>query len=459
MNVSLPPVNLDPLRDCFEGAVPCPIATCDADGTPNISYLSQVQYVDREHVALTFQFFNKTRRNVLANPQAQVTVVDPFTYASYRLTLHYLRTETSGPLFERMKAKLAGIASHTGMVGVYKLMGSDVYRVSAVEQLDTGRPSPLLRINNLPVLRKLTQRLNACTELAGLCDTVLCGLREELGIGHAMLLMLDECGERLYTVASSGYTESGVGSEIPLGAGVIGVAARERTPIRISHMTSEYAYGAAIRASCIAHGLDLETAIPLPGLAESRSQLAVPIMDGERLHGVLYVESERDLRFSYDDEDALATLAAHIGLLLRQCGMLPERAQGEDREEAGVPVSVAAATTAAAAAAAGAPVRVRHYAADNSVFLDDDYLIKGVAGAIFWRLAQDYAQSGRDSFSNRELRLDPGLKLPALGDNLEARLLLLQRRLAERRACVQMERTGRGRFRLQVQRPLQLQAG
>src|SRR5690606_8006466 len=118
MNTAATPVNLDPLRDCFEGAVPCPIATCDADGTPNISYLSQVQYVDREHVALTFQFFNKTRRNVLANPQAQVTVVDPWTFASYRLTLHYLRTETEGPLFESMKAKLAGIASHSGMEGV-----------------------------------------------------------------------------------------------------------------------------------------------------------------------------------------------------------------------------------------------------------------------------------------------------------------------------------------------------
>lgn len=103
-------------------------------------------------------------------------------------------------------------------------------------------------------------------------------------------------------------------------------------------------------------------------------------------------------------------------------------------------------------------MRVRHYAADHSVFLDDDYLIKGVAGAIFWRLVQDYVQAGRDSFSNRELRLDPNLCLPELGDNLEARLLLLQRRLAERCACVQMERTGRGRFRLQVSRPLQLQA-
>lgn len=437
-------VNLDPLRDCFEGAVPCPIATCDADGTPNISYLSQVQYVDREHVALTFQFFNKTRRNVLANPHAQVTVVDPFTFASYRLTLHYLRTETAGPLFESMKAKLAGIASHSGMEGVYRLMGSDVYRVSAVEALDHGRPSPLVRTNSLPVLRMLTQRLSACADLAGLCDTLLGGLREGLGIRHAMLLMLDECGTRLYTVASSGYAESGVGSEIPLGAGVIGVAARERTPIRISHMTAEYAYNAAIRAHSIAHGLDLETEIPLPGLAASRSQLAVPIVHGERLFGVIYVESDQELRFSYDDEDALMTLANHIALIMQQCGMQPERADGETLVKA------------VANEAQGAPVRIRHYAADHSVFLDDDYLIKGVAGAIFWRLATQYTEAGRDSFSNRELRLDPALALPALGDNLEARLLLLQRRLAERQACVQMERIGRGRFRLQVRRPLQL---
>jgi hypothetical protein len=209
-------------------------------------------------------------------------------------------------------------------------------------------------------------------------------------------------------------------------------------------MTAEYAYNAAIRAHSIAHGLDLETEIPLPGLAASRSQLAVPIVHGERLFGVIYVESDQELRFSYDDEDALMTLANHIALIMQQCGMQPERADGETLVKA------------VANEAQGAPVRIRHYAADHSVFLDDDYLIKGVAGAIFWRLATQYTEAGRDSFSNRELRLDPALALPALGDNLEARLLLLQRRLAERQACVQMERIGRGRFRLQVRRPLQL---
>jgi adenylate cyclase len=91
--------------------------------------------------------------------------------------------------------------------------------------------------------------------------------------------MLDEPGARLYTVASRRYEESGVGAEIPLGQGVIGVAARERTPIRIGHMNAEYSYSRAIRES--AAGSDwagaLDTEIPLPGLQESRSQLAVPI--------------------------------------------------------------------------------------------------------------------------------------------------------------------------------------
>jgi adenylate cyclase len=69
---------------------------------------------------------------------------------------------------------------------------------------------------------------------------------------------------------------------------------------------------------------------------------------------------------------------------------------------------------------------------------------------------QDYAQQGRSTFSNRELRIDPRLRLPDVNDNLEARLVLLARRLAERDAGVALEKTGRGQFRLNVQRPLQL---
>ena len=136
-------LTLDSIRNCLEGAIPSSVATCAADGTPNLTLVSQVHYVDESHVALSFQFFNKTRQNVLANPRVAATVVDPETAASYRLDLFYERTETAGPVFESMKAKLAGIASHTGMTGIFRLQGSDIYRLLSVTPVP-GRPLPLM---------------------------------------------------------------------------------------------------------------------------------------------------------------------------------------------------------------------------------------------------------------------------------------------------------------------------
>src|SRR5262245_35275586 len=133
-------LNLDDIRDCLEGIVPSPVATCSPDGVPNVTYVSQVHFVDSTHVALSFQFFNKTRENVLENPRAMAMVVDPGTGQQYRLELEYERTEKSGPLFENMKAKLAGIASHTGMSGVFRLQGSDVYRVREITAVP-GNPA------------------------------------------------------------------------------------------------------------------------------------------------------------------------------------------------------------------------------------------------------------------------------------------------------------------------------
>jgi adenylate cyclase len=440
-------ITVDSIRGCMEGAVPATVATCAADGTPNVSYVSQVHYVDSEHVALSFQFFNKTRENVLVNPRASAWVVDPSAAAQYRLSLEYLRTETEGPLFERMKAKLAGIASHSGMAGVFRLRGADVYRVLGIERLP-GRqlPAPPPKKSLLAALRSCTERLTACADFGRLLDELLACLDEVFGIGHAMVLVPDGAGKTLYTVASRGYAASGVGSEIPMGCGVIGVAARERTPIRISHMTSDYAYGQAMRERAAEEGFGdrLETMIPLPGLPDSRSQLAVPVTVGGRLLGVLYVESAEEMRFGYDDEDALVALATQTGMVAR---LLQEAA--ESHEE----------TPAAAGRAAppgGAAVTIRHYAADGSVFIGDDYLIKGVAGAIFCKLLRDYASAQRTEFTNRELRLDPTIRLPDLSDNLEARLILLARRLAERCEFLKIEKTGRGRFRLAVARPFRL---
>ncbi len=459
-SVGLPPAtstSLSAIRACLEGAIPAIMATCTDDGMPNVAYISQVYYVDERHVALSFQFFNKTRQNILANPYATVLVMDPLTAAFNRLHLRYLRTETEGALFERMKAQLAGIASHSGMAGVFRLLGADLYEVERVEPVDGEHLPAQPRVGLLAGVRSTAERLAGCDATDELLQTVLAALGDHLDIRHAMVLMLDAAAQRLYTVASAGYATSGVGSEVEVGHGVIGMAACERTPVRISHMTSAAAYSHAVRNSLQRSQPDLalDTEIPFPGLAEPHSQLAVPILSTGRLLGILFVESPQDVRFGFEEEDALVAIASHLGAaldLLQAAEEPPTAAASTAPAQPAVP-----APAPAPALQDSTPIAVRHYLANNSVFLDDRYLIKGVAGAILCKLLREHGQLGRSEFSNRELRLDPALRLPDLSDNLEARLVLLQRRLAENCAPIRIEKTGRGRFRLRLERPVSLQ--
>lgn len=439
-------IRIEALRDCFEGFVPAILATTNADGMPNVSLLSQVVYVDSARVALSYQFFNKTRRNILARRAASIVVFDPNTMAQFRLELDYEETQTSGPLFESMKARLAGIASHTGMHGVFKLLGSDIFRVSSVEMLPGDRVQVCPGESNLlPQTRRVCAELSRCRDLDELCDRTLAALQQHLGIEHSIILMLDDAGRRLYTVASRGYPLSGIGSEVSLGEGVIGAAAREGVPIRIGHMSADYAYGAAVRDTAQKSGLDWAsvTEIPFPGLAAPESQLSVPIIQCGRTIGVLFAESRDAMSFNYNIEDALAVVADHFGASFALL-------ESQD-------IAASAPVRTVAAPAAEDTLLVRYYPADNSVFLDGDYLIKGVAGAIFRKLVSEYVGEGRDEFTNRELRLDPVLRLPAFAENLEARLVLLHRRLAERSSEVKIEKCGRGRFRLVTARPLSIE--
>ncbi len=440
-------VTLDDIRPCLEGIIPAMIATCAPDGTPNVAYLSQVYYADPRHVALSFQFFNKTRQNILANPHATLLLLHPQTFAFYRLQLRYLHTLTNGPLFEGMRAQLAGIASHSGMADVFELKGSDIYEVLAIEAVPgEALPAPPPRCSLLGLLRRCSEQLASSTTLDEVLARFMAVLVTEMGIEHAMVLVLDPVTERLYTVASHGYAHSGVGSEIELGRGVIGMAARERTPVRITHMTGASLYNHAVRRTLAAQpGVVLDTDIPYPGLLQPQSQMAVPILSAGRLLGVVFVESPQELRFTFEDEDALVTVAGHLGAAIDLLRL--------DQEV----ISEATVSEAPPSSSAGPGlVQVRRYRSNNSIFLNGGYLIKGVAGAICWKLLTDYQQGGRTDFSNRELRLDPSIGLPDVVDNLEARLILLERRLAEQDLPLRIEKTGRGRFRLCVGARLEL---
>lgn len=135
MKVELP----EEIKPVLENGMPAWVISCSRDGFPNTTALSEVYYVDRQHVALSFQFFTKTVRNIRENPQACVLLNDIEAGANWILQLRYDHSETEGPTFDEMDAHIEAIASASGMSGIFKLKAADIYQVESVERREIRR--------------------------------------------------------------------------------------------------------------------------------------------------------------------------------------------------------------------------------------------------------------------------------------------------------------------------------
>ena len=225
----------------------------------------------------------------------------------------------------------------------------------------------------------------------------LAGLDELLGYRHSSVMLLDEEGARLFTIASHGYPAEGVGSEVEVGDGIAG----QLRPGARRCASGTSARCRSTRGQCGARSnaratSDPERDVPLPTLADTQSRIAVPAMVRGELVGVLVVDSPLPVAFD-DDDEAVLTVRRHAH-------------RPDDRHR---PNGNGACGRLAAD---GSPWTVRHlqwrqrpddevhvrfFAVDGSVFLDGDYLIRGVAGRILWSLVQRHQRPARPSSPTR----------------------------------------------------------
>jgi uncharacterized protein len=127
----------DEIKSVMENGLPAIVVTCSADGIPNATIISHVHYVDKTHAALSFQFFNKTIRNVRENSFACVALNDVMANAKWLLDVQYEHSETEGPIFDEMDMQIEAIASASGMAGIFKLRAADIYHVRSFRKLDS----------------------------------------------------------------------------------------------------------------------------------------------------------------------------------------------------------------------------------------------------------------------------------------------------------------------------------
>lgn len=445
-------LGLERMASSFQGLVPAMLFTCAKDGTPNAAFLSHVDYVDPTHVALSFQFFNKSRRNIAENPHALIRLIDPDTNQGYALRLKFECSETSGLIFDRMNLRIEAIASYTGLKGIFKLKAADIYLVESIELVPeetgvkerwsprSGRPDAVF---TMKALQDLSLRINTAKRLDELLETILSGLKEYFGFSHSMIALTGEKPNALTIVASRGYPEGGAGAEVEFGEGIIGVVAEAQKPIRISGLLRGMLHANAARRRALESGLRPDRgSVKLPGLKNPASQLGVPLVVRGELVGVLCIESETPYRFHEEDKTTIELLGSYLAIAIQNMQLNEAGDEDEDDETAPVPQITAAP--------GGDRREVTYYRGEEVVMIDGDYLIRSLPARILWKLLQTHRREGRAEFTNRELRLDKSLNLPDYKDNLETRLLLLRRRLEEKGGDLRLVPTGRGRFALEL---------
>ena len=129
---SLPPE----IRSALDGVVPFVIGSTAADGTPNITFMSQLFYVDEEHVALSYQFMNKTWRNLQVNPVFTAVATRPDDISMWKLVLEYVEQQTAGPIFEEMEMQLMALATPQNIN--FSLHAALICRLLSVEKIFDG---------------------------------------------------------------------------------------------------------------------------------------------------------------------------------------------------------------------------------------------------------------------------------------------------------------------------------
>jgi adenylate cyclase len=391
-------------------------------------------------VALSFQFFNKSRRNIAENPQALVIVPDPDTGQGWSLRLRYVRSETTGPLFERMALRIEAIASYCGLKGIFKLRAADVYEVLSIEPVaeetgvaagrapahPRGPPDPVFTMTALQDLPAHQPRRLA----RGARGFDPRGPRREL-----RLQALDDPG------AGRGGRRAGDDRDARLRGG----RRRRRGPLRRRHRRprgrgaqADSHLGAdarhALRARHAQGGARAGSGRPRPAHSAARaspnpeSQLGVPLLVRGELVGVLCLESEVPYRFHEEDKASIELLGSYLAIAIQNM-QLQERAE---QPPAGAP-RVPDEPAGAAAGPGWTPPATRSSTTRRRVHPGGRRVPDSKpAGADPVAAADGSRGDGRTEFTNRELRLDKSLNLPEWKDNLESRLLLLRRRLEQK---------------------------
>ncbi len=182
------------------------------------------------------------------------------------------------------------------------------------------------KTQEVQIIQAISSEINSTLDIKRIYDIVLQAMDEVFGFHHAMVLLLDDGGETLHVTASRGFDQSGVGAVAKMGTGVIGMVAKKRRMMRLGNLRAQRRYAGQVRDSIKASGGSVGEEVPIPGLPDAGSQIAIPLMVKDRLIGVFAVESPQDNAFDALDEVILKIVSNQVATAIDNANAYAQQA-------------------------------------------------------------------------------------------------------------------------------------
>jgi DNA-binding NtrC family response regulator len=188
----------------------------------------------------------------------------------------------------------------------------------------------------LEILQRVSSGINSTLELDEICDIALRTMDELFEFHHAIILLVEPGGQMLRVVASRGYENQAVGGRLRIGTGVIGMVAEKRRLLHVNNLGQQRSYAAAQRRQMVkaGRGAELGDAVPVPGLPNAESQIAIPLLIGDELIGVFSIESAVPQTFDADDRGLVLIVANQIASAIRNAQLYEERRRAAEELKA-----------------------------------------------------------------------------------------------------------------------------
>jgi PAS domain S-box-containing protein len=162
----------------------------------------------------------------------------------------------------------------------------------------------------LRIAADLTEQINAILDPDELLRELVIQLQDRFDLYRARVYLLDEEARDLVMHAGTDGT---------------GKSLRGQTKIPLDHEESLVARAARDRALALVNDASVETGAALnPSLPETRSEVAVPLVVGDKVLGVLDMQNNQAHRFTQSDLNVFSTLAGQIAIALQNASLFEE---------------------------------------------------------------------------------------------------------------------------------------